>query len=49
VYNAVQRLAREKQYDFVFDKSGELLMLYSNTKFDKSDEVLEMMGIAGKK
>jgi len=35
--------------DFVFDKSGELLMLYSNTKFDKSDEVLEMMGIAGKK
>jgi hypothetical protein len=26
-----------------------LLMLYSNTKFDKSDEVLEMMGIAGKK
>lgn len=48
VYNAVQRLAREKQYDFVFDKSGELLMLYANTKFDKSDEVLELMGIAKK-
>lgn len=48
VYEAVQKLAREKGYDVIFDKSGALTMLYSNPKMDKSDEVIELMGIAKK-
>jgi hypothetical protein len=31
--------------DFIFDKSGELLMLVSNSKYDRSDEVLEELGV----
>lgn len=49
VYSAIQRLAREKQYDIIFDKSGDLVMLYGNAKFDKSDEVIELMGYTVKK
>ena len=48
VYDAIQRLAKEKGYDFIFDNSGEFMMLYANNRFDKSDEVIEMMGIAKK-
>lgn len=45
VYEAVSKLAREKGYDFIFDKGGEFMMLYASDKFDKSDDVLKMLGI----
>lgn len=40
VYNAIQSIAARKKYDFVFDKSSELVMLYSNKKYDISELVL---------
>lgn len=40
VYNSVQSIAKRKRYDFVFDKSSELVMLYSNKKHDISELVL---------
>ena len=40
VYNSVQGIAANKKYDFVFDKSSEFLMLYSNKKYDISELVL---------
>lgn len=40
VYNAVQNIASRRNYDFVFDKSSELVMLYSNKKHDISELVL---------
>ena len=40
VYNAIQEIARNKRYDFVFDRSSDLIMLYSNEKFDISELVL---------
>ena len=40
VYNAIQIIAKRKKYDFVFDKSSDLVMLYSNKKYDISDLVL---------
>jgi outer membrane protein len=46
VYEAVQKVAKEQNLDFIFDKGGDLIMLYSNPRFDKSDEVLESLGIA---
>ncbi|WP_299010860.1 OmpH family outer membrane protein [uncultured Tenacibaculum sp.] len=49
VYNAVQTIASRKQYDFVFDKSSELVMLYSNKKHDISDLVVQMINIDQKK
>ena len=40
VYNAIQDIAKRKRYDFVLDKSSDLIMLYSNEKFDISELVL---------
>ena len=40
VYSSVQDIAKRKKYDFVFDKSSELVMLYSNKKYDISELVL---------
>ncbi|MAD96152.1 MAG: hypothetical protein CMB99_02385 [Flavobacteriaceae bacterium] len=40
VYNAIQSIAKRKKYDFVFEKSSDLIMLYSNKKYDISDLVL---------
>ena len=44
IYNEIQKLATEKSYDFVFDKSGGLNMLYANTRYDKSKDIIEALG-----
>jgi Skp family chaperone for outer membrane proteins len=40
VYNAIQNISARKKYDFVFDKSSELVLLYSNKKYDISELIL---------
>ena len=44
IYNAVQALAERENLAVIFDKSSDLTMLYTNLKYDKSDEVLKDMG-----
>ncbi len=44
IYNAIKKMAEEQRYAVVFDKSGDLIMLYTNAKYDKSDEILLQMG-----
>lgn len=44
VYNAIERIANEKSYAFILDKSGSPTLLYVNAKYDVSDQVLDMMG-----
>lgn len=46
VFDAVQKVAKQSALDFIFAKSGELIMLYSNARYDKSDEVLTELGVA---
>ena len=43
VLNAVQDIAQKKRYDFVFDKSADVVMLFSAKKFDISDQVLRII------
>jgi outer membrane protein len=45
VYNAVQKLALEKQYDFILDKSEGITIIFADPKLDKSEEILKSMGI----
>ena len=40
IFNAVQEIAANKNYDFVFDKSADVVMLYSAERFDISEQVL---------
>ncbi len=46
VFEAIQRVAKDNALDFIFDKSGGVTMLYTNAKYDRSDEVLEELGIS---
>ncbi|MFN5885143.1 MAG: OmpH family outer membrane protein, partial [Bacteroidota bacterium] len=46
VFDAIQKVAKQSALDFIFAKSGEFIMLYSNAKYDKSDEVLAELGVA---
>ena len=41
VFNAVQDIAIKRKYDFVLDKSSNLTMLYTNNRFDISDQVIQ--------
>ncbi|MFN4082450.1 MAG: OmpH family outer membrane protein [Bacteroidia bacterium] len=45
VFEACQKIAKANALDFIFAKSTEMIMLYSNAKYDKSDEVLQELGI----
>ncbi|MES2566349.1 MAG: OmpH family outer membrane protein [Bacteroidota bacterium] len=44
VYNAVKTVAEKSGLAFIFDKSGQLSLLYSNSKYDKSEDVLNLLG-----
>ena len=43
VYNSLEDIVLKRKYDFVFDKSSDLVMLYSNKKYDISDLVLNQI------
>lgn len=44
IYNAVKKIATDQSYAVIFDKTSDLIMLYANPKYDKSDDVLSAMG-----
>ena len=41
ILSIVQVLAKERKYDFVFDRSSDIIMLYSAKNYDISDLVLK--------
>ena len=43
VFNAVQDIAEAKKYDFIFDKSSDLTMLFAGKRFDISDQVVRVL------
>jgi len=45
VYNAVQKLATERLYDFILDKSEGITVIFADPKLDKSDDVLKILGV----
>lgn len=45
VYNAVQKIAAAHSYDFILDKSEGITVIFADPKLDKSDEVLQQLGI----
>ncbi|MFT3678419.1 MAG: OmpH family outer membrane protein [Chitinophagaceae bacterium] len=45
VYNAVQKIATQRGYDFVLDKSEGITIIFADPKLDKSEDVLRELGI----
>ncbi len=48
LFQILETLAKEDGYDYIFDKSGEILLLYANEKHDLTQKVLQRMQTFGK-
>lgn len=49
VFTAVQDIAEAKKYDYIFDKSSDLTMLFAAKRHDVSDQVIRAISRAGKR
>jgi outer membrane protein len=45
VYNAIQKIAVNRLYDFILDKSEGITVIFADPKLDKSEDVLRELGI----
>ena len=45
VYNAIQKIAVTRMYDFILDKSEGITVIFADPKLDKSDDVLRELGV----
>jgi Skp family chaperone for outer membrane proteins len=43
VFNAVQDIAEAKKYDFIFDKTSDMTMLFAAKRYDISDQVIRAL------
>ena len=49
VFTIVQDIAEQKKYDFIFDKSSDMTMLFAAERFDISDQVVRQLVRAEKR
>jgi outer membrane protein len=45
VYNAVQKIAAQRGYDFILDKSEGITIIFADPKLDKSEDILKELGV----
>lgn len=43
VFTAIQDIAEAKKYDFIFDKTSDLTMLFAAKRFDISDQIIRVL------
>ncbi len=49
IFAAVQEIATTKKFDFIFDKSADVIMLYSADRYDISEQVLRTINRTAKR
>ena len=45
VFNAIQKIAVNRQYDFILDKSEGITVIFADPKLDRSEDVLKELGV----
>ncbi|MBA4168462.1 MAG: OmpH family outer membrane protein [Chitinophagaceae bacterium] len=45
VYTAIQKVAVNRQYDFILDKSEGITVIFADPKLDRSEDVLRELGV----
>jgi len=45
VYNAIQKIAVARLYDFILDKSEGITVIFADPKLDKSEDILKELGV----
>jgi outer membrane protein len=48
IFKVLKDIALEDNWDYIFDKSSDTLLMYTNDKYDLTDKVLERMTKFGK-
>jgi len=48
MFHVLEEIAKDDGYDYIFDRSGEILVLYANDKYDLTQRVLQRMQTFGK-
>ena len=43
VFNVIQDIAKEEDYDYVLDKSGDVMILFAKDKYDITQTVLDRL------
>lgn len=41
IFLAIQKIAEEEGYDYIFDQSGDILLMYANERYDLTQKVLQ--------
>jgi outer membrane protein len=45
VYNAIQKIAVSRSFDFILDKSEGITVIFADPKLDRSEDVLKELGV----
>ena len=45
VYNAIQKIAQQRGYDLILDKSEGITVIFADPKLDRSDDILRDLGV----
>ncbi|MFO7527146.1 MAG: OmpH family outer membrane protein [Ignavibacteriaceae bacterium] len=45
IFNAIQLVAQEENLDFVFDRSGDIMILFAKEQYDISQKVLDKLSL----
>lgn len=45
IFKAIQEVAVEEGFDYIFDKSGQILLMYANPKYDLTEKVLDKLKV----
>jgi outer membrane protein len=48
IYEAMQAIASKRNYSFIFDKANQSNLIFADSKFDLSNEVLKELGVTSK-
>jgi outer membrane protein len=43
IFNVIQEIANEEDLDFVFDRSGDIMLLYAKAEYDLTAQVIEKL------
>jgi outer membrane protein len=43
IFNAIQEIAQDEDLDFVFDRSGDVMLLYAKEQYDITNKVLDKL------
>ena len=43
IFNVLKEIAEKENYDFVFDRSGDIMILYAKEQYDLTQTVLDQL------